>query len=138
MNGFMNGLKQYIKVLLIILIIGGLGYAVVKNYGFIFSRTVTGTIVKVERVELNVALMQTNSPTDKISPELYSFAVAVKDKETGEIVTASAQDRQWAVAQPGQCAEARFYPYAPWQLDKSGTYYGARLVMLRDCSPEAP
>jgi hypothetical protein len=108
-----------------------LGIFFTNYYSFIFSRKVKGVIVKVERVEINVALMQTTG-TDTVNPKLYSFAVAIKE-DSGEIVTASAEDRQWAVAQEGQCAEAVYYPYPPWKLDKANTYYGARLDKLMDC-----
>lgn len=104
----------------------------INFYSFLFSRKVIGVIENIERVQLSVSLMQTSS-TDKINPGLYSFAVAIKEK-TGEIVTASAEDRQWAVARPGQCAEAVYYPYPPWKLEKANTYFGARLEKLSDCS----
>ncbi len=93
-----------------------------------------GVIVKVERVQLNVALMQMQGdlPASQINPQLYSFAVAIKEP-TGEIVTASAEDRQWAVAEAGKCAEAVYYPYPPWKFEKANTYFGARLEKLMDC-----
>ncbi len=104
-------------------------------YSYIFSRRVVGVIQKVERIQLNVSLMQTG-PTGSVNPQLHSFAVAIKES-SGEIVTASAEDRQWAVAQAGQCAEAVFYPYPFWKLDKANTYFGARLEKLFDCQGQA-
>ena len=65
--------------------------------------------------------------------QMFSFAVAIKDSH-GEIVTASSEDRQWSVVEKGQCAEALYFPYPPWALDKAGTYYGARLTRLYDCA----
>nr|HRO68422.1 hypothetical protein [Pseudobdellovibrionaceae bacterium] len=62
----------------------------------------------------------------------------VKDGKTGEIVTGPTEDRQWAVAKPGQCAEAEFFPYPPWEFPKWGTYYNVRLLMLRDCDGVPP
>ena len=135
----MASVKRYLKAILILLVIAILGYSFVNFYSVLFARRVVGRIEKVERVQLNVALMQTSAPTknnDNIPNSLYSFAVAIRD-DSGEIVTASAEDRQWAVAQAGQCAEAKFYPYPPWQLDKAGTYFGARLLKLHDCSQDA-
>ncbi len=108
------------------------GFVVINFYSFIFSRRVIGVIEKVERVQLNVSLMQSPGNPAQINPALYSFAVAIREK-SGEIVTASAEDRQWAVAQAGQCAEAVYYPYPPWRLDKANTYFGARLEKLFDC-----
>jgi hypothetical protein len=114
------------------LILGGSIF--VSNYSIIFSRRVIGQIVEVKQIDTNIALMQVQSPSnDKINPQLYSsYAVAIKEK-TGEIVTASAEDRQWAVAKPGNCAEAVYYPYPPWRFEKANTYFGARLEKLTDC-----
>jgi hypothetical protein len=106
-------------------------YVLINYYPFVFSRRVVGVIERVERVQVNVSLLQ-QTQQGKVSSDLFSFAVAIKD-DKGEIVTASSEDRQWAVAQPGQCAEARFYPYPPWNLEKAGTYHGARLLKLTDC-----
>ena len=108
------------------------GFIFLNYYSFIFSRKVVGIIENIERIQINVSLMQSNQG-EKMNPELFSFAVAIKEK-TGEIVTASAEDRQWAVAKPGQCAVAVYYPYPPWKLEKANTYYGARLEKLTDCS----
>jgi len=99
-------------------------------YSFVFAREVKGEIVAIERVTQPAAIIggQALRPAD-----LYSFAIAIRE-EKGEIVTASTEDRQWAVAQKGQCAEAKFFPYPFWHLDKSGTYFGARLLKLYECN----
>lgn len=107
-----------------------LGFGVVNYYSFIFSRDVVGVVVDVERIELNTAIV-TRQQGDV--PFMHSFAVAVKEA-SGEIVTSSSEDRQWAVVKPGQCVEARYFPYPPWNLQKSGTYFGARLLKLEDCA----
>lgn len=120
---------KFIKSLVILVIMGALLWLVAINYSVIFSKTVRGEITAVERVEMPVAVF---SRGDDITPKVFSFAVAIKD-ETGEIFTASSEDRQWAVSKPGQCAEAEFLPYPPWDLRHKGTYFGARLVRLSDC-----
>lgn len=132
----MNSFKKIVSISFTLFVLIGIGAFVLNFYSFIFSRKVVGVIEKVEKVDLNVALMQTTGES-KINPALYSFAVAIKEK-SGEIVTASAEDRQWAVAQPGQCAEAVYFPYPPWKFDKANTYYGARLEKLSDCSESKP
>lgn len=126
-------------VLLVIVVMGG--FIFITYYPFIFSRKVNGVIESIQRIDMNVALLQQSG--QDFNPQLFSFAVAIKDTKTGEIVTASAEDRQWAVASKGQCAQAVFYPYPPWNVMKSGTYYNARLDHLSDCSggsasPPAP
>lgn len=105
------------------------GYAFVQYYSYIFVHNVVGEIVSVERVTEAAALIN----VDRVDPtQLYSYAIAIRDNK-GDIHTASGVDRQWAVAQKGQCVEAKFYPYPPWNLDKGGTYFNARLIRLFDC-----
>jgi len=128
-----------VKSLFLILFSFGLlvliGSLFVQNYSIIFSRRVIGHIVEVKQIDTNIALMQVNGQqNEKINPQMYSsYAVAIKEK-SGEIVTASAEDRQWAVAKPGNCAEAVYYPYPPWKFEKANTYFGARLEKLTDCA----
>jgi hypothetical protein len=107
-----------------------IGYVCIRWYSYVFAKTVTGEIINVERVPPSSTVISTtgNIPT----AQLFSFAIAIK-ATNGEIFTASTEDRQWAVAQKGQCAEVRFLPYEPWELEKAGTYHGARLLKLMDC-----
>ncbi len=127
---YMKAFKGFMIKVVILAIVIGLFSGFFRYYSYIFVKTVTGEIVSVERVTEAAALLST---VDRIDPaQLYSYAVAIRDGKN-EIVTASAVDRQWAVAQKGQCAEAKFYPYPPWNLDKGGTYYNARLMRLFDC-----
>lgn len=123
---------KFTKFILILCILGVIAWAVLANYSVIFSKTVTGEITGVEKVELPVALI-TRSDGD-ISSKVFSFAIGIRDQKTGEIYTASSEDRQWAVVQKGQCAEAVFLPYPPWQFTKKDTFFGARLVRLFDCA----
>lgn len=134
----MSHVMRYTKFLLILIVVVLAGYVFVNYYSFIFSRRVVGTIEKVERVQLNVALMTSSGEkAQKLNNEMFSFAVAIRQTD-GEIVTASATDRQWAVAQPGQCAVAIYYPYAPWHVYKQSTYYDAKLEKLSDCGNAPP
>jgi hypothetical protein len=115
----------------LILIIASALYGVFRWYPFVFSKTVTGEIVGVERVSQPQAIVASGGAIP--ASQIFSFAIAVKTPQ-GEIFTASSEDRQWAVAQKGQCSEVKLFPYAPWDLEKAGTYYGARLLKLFDCS----
>ena len=123
---------SYFKGLLVLIIVGFALWAIGANYSVIFAKHVVGEVTAVERVNLQVAVMTTQGDQD-ISGKAFSFAVAIKDAKTGEIFTASSEDRQWAVVQKGQCAEAEFLPYPPWELTRRGTYHGARLVKLSEC-----
>lgn len=126
-----NKVRRTAIILCLSLLVGASGYLLVRYYSLIFSVKVSGEIVGVERVTQPEALVATGRtiPTE----QLFSFAVAIKDSNRKEIMTASSEDRQWAVAKVGQCAEARYFPYAPWLLEKAGTYFGARLLKLFDC-----
>lgn len=126
-------MKKFRNIALIIVLLAVSAYVLIAFYPYIFSRRVVGEISAVEKVAtpMTVVTMGGQDP----SSQIFSFAVGVRDEKTGEIVTGSTEDRQWAVARQGQCAEAVFFPYPPWQMEKWGTYYNARLVRLYDCAP---
>lgn len=125
-----EAMKKFMFTLLGLLLVGTTIYVLANYWPYIFSRKVQGVVADVQRIYTPVALIGGGSaPPTK---ELFSFAIAIKE-ESGEIVTASSEDRQWAVVKNGLCAEARFYPYPPWDFDKSGTYFNARLVRLNTC-----
>jgi len=126
----MAKLFKLLRSVFILVLIVGVVWVVFANWSVIFSKTVTGEITAVERVEIPVALM---SIRNDINEKVFSFAIGIKDSKTGQIYTSSSEDRQWAVAQPGQCAEAVYLPYPPWEFTKRGTFFGARLVKLYEC-----
>ena len=126
----MTKFLKLLRTLLFLALFGAVIWGVVAYWSVIFSKTIVGEITAVERVELPVALM---SVRNNINEKVFSFAIGIKDQKTGQIYTASSEDRQWAVAQAGQCAEAVYLPYPPWELTKRGTYFGARLVKLYEC-----
>lgn len=98
-------------------------------YSYFHSRTVIGPVSGVKQLLENTAILAGNQdPSNKI----YSFAVGVKDTKTQEIVTGSSEDRQWGVVKDGQCVEAVFFPYPPWNLQKAGTYFNVRVHKLYD------
>lgn len=124
-------MMKFFKTLSILVLLTIILWIVMANYSVIFSKSVNGEITAVERVEIPVALMASRS--GDVTSKVFSFAIGIRDVKTGEIYTASSEDRQWAVAQQGQCAEAVFLPYPPWNFTKKDTYFGARLVKLFDC-----
>lgn len=128
---FMAAISKFFKLLLVLVIVVGVCWGVIEYWSVIFSKTVTGEITGVERVEIPVALI--SRAESNINEKVFSFAIGIKDTKTGEILTAASEDRQWAVAQKGQCAEAVFLPYPPWKFTKRGTYFGARLIRLYEC-----
>lgn len=124
-------MKHKITTLLSLLFIIGVAFVGIEYYSYIFARTVKGRISAIDRLTQPNAIINSGTPIP--ASQVFSFAVAIKNDQ-GEIVTASSEDRQWGVAEKGQCAEAKFFPYPPWHLEKSGTYFGARLLRLFDCS----
>lgn len=124
-------MKKAFYIVLALLVACGLVFVLVNWYPYIFSKQVDGEVYGVERVEVPVAVITTDGA--KPTSQIFSYAVAVKDAKTGEIFTASSEDRRWAVVQKGQCAEVKFLPYPPWSLTRSGAYFGARLIRLYDC-----
>ena len=106
------------------------GFLGVKYYSFLFSKTVKGEVLKVERVSTADAII--TSSRNIPASQLFSYAISIRD-DSGEIHTASSEDRQWAVVSSGQCVEAKFFPYPFWELDKGRTYFGARLERLFEC-----
>ncbi len=128
----MGLLKKLFQFAVVIAILGGLGFGVVKYYSFIFSKNVAGKVIAVKRVTETTAIMGSRPMPES---QLYSFSLSL-ELPSGEFMTATSEDRQWAVVLPGQCVQAKFYPYAPWELDKAGTYYNARLLKLADCKSE--
>ncbi len=120
---------KFLKWILGVVFLVGIIFVLVEFYPFIFSRHVEGVVVDVQKVEVSGAIMTRTTGDLNL---LHSFAVAVRES-SGEIVTSSAEDRQWALVKPGQCVEAQFFPYPPWDLQKGGTFHGARLHKLSDC-----
>lgn len=127
----MAAIMKFFKTILVFAIIIGLAWIVLANYSVIFSKTVNGEVLNVERVELPVALIARAG--GELNEKVFSFAISIKDKQTGEIFAATSEDRQWAIVQTGQCAEAVYLPYPPWELKKKDTFFGARLVKLYEC-----
>ncbi|WP_413557247.1 hypothetical protein [Bdellovibrio sp. HCB209] len=128
----MATLRKFFVRLIVIAVIAGLGWLVLVNYSVIFSKTVIGEVVDVQRVELPVALIARSG--GELNEKVFSFAISIKDTKTNELFAATSEDRQWAIVQPGQCAEAVYLPYPPWELRKKDTFFGARLVKLYECS----
>lgn len=130
-------MKWKIALGLMVLSLGVAGYVCVRYYSYVFSKEVSGEVFGVEWVAEASAMIVGGSAGGTLPPQVFSFAIAVRDRKTGEIYTASSEDRQWAVVSKGQCVTAEFFPYPPWHFEKARTYFGARLLRIYDC-PEQP
>lgn len=104
-------------------------FGFVNYYSYIMSKDVVGTVTGIERLNSDNLILSGGKNGDAV---MFSFAVSIKTK-LGQIFTSSAEDRQWAVVKENQCVRARFYPYPFWNLEKSGTYFNARLIEIIEC-----
>lgn len=125
-------MKKFVYMLVFVLILLGSSVGFVRYYSYIFAKEIKGTIINVEKPTSQMAIVGTNQDPKIAERQLFSYAVAIQTSD-GEIMTASTEDRQWAVAEKGKCVTAKYYPYPPWDFDKSGTYFGARLLQMREC-----
>jgi hypothetical protein len=128
----MKKIATTMRLALLFIFLLGVGILLVSNYGFVFSHDVRGEIIAIERFTAPTTSPNAPAPAESSNPQNFSFAIAVKDG-TGEIFHANSEDRQWALAKPGFCVEARFYPYPPWNLERSGTFANVRLTKLMEC-----
>lgn len=107
----------------------GSGGNSVGIYGYLNSRSVTGSLVSVARVAPDGGMIAAGSDV------LIARAVMLKTPN-GEYVTFSTDDRQWAALENkdavGKCVTATIYPYSPISFGKDGTFYGGRLKHIAD------
>lgn len=127
-------MRSFVTISIVILVLAGAGYILVNYWSYIFSKTVSGRVEAVEKLQIPVAIMGTHQNPTTADRQLFSFAVAIR-QEDGKIFTASSEDRQWMVVSKGICVTAKLFPYPPWHFDKGGTYFNARLDMQYDCPP---
>lgn len=126
-------MKKFMYAVIFVLVLMSVSVVFVKYYSYIFAKEVKGVIVNVEKPVAPMAIVGSGQDNQKLAErQLFSYAIAIK-VSNGEIMTSSTEDRQWAVAEKGKCVVAKYYPYPPWEFDKSGTYFGARLLQMFDC-----
>ena len=126
--------KRTIQLFIAILVFAAAVFVLINYYGYIFAKTTSGKVIGVERVTDPTAIIAPGG--QGFNPALmYSFAIAIQSTK-GDITTGSSEDRQWAVVRAGQCAEAKFFPYPPWDLKKADTYHDVRLIRIFTCPPE--
>lgn len=131
MQGFARALRRSIYLLVALALIVSALWFVRDNYGWVFSKSVRGVVVRNERVTNPTALLGART-----TPEMmHSYAILIRS-EDGELITASSEDRQWAIVAPGYCLVAKLYPYPFWELDKGGTYGNARVERIFECPPD--
>lgn len=126
-------MKRKLTILTLILTSLAILVLVLANYSVVFSKSIAGEVIGIERVAEPTVVLAGDQRLS--NTQVFSFAVALKQAD-GEIFTASSEDRQWAVVHKGQCVVAKFFPYPFWHFEKSGTFFGARLLKIQgDCAP---
>lgn len=129
----MRVIKKYFLILMSFVFLAGLGYVFINFYSYIFSKTIEGQVFEIKRVNQPNLVVGGSA---YVNPSvMHSYAVAIRTLK-GEIITASGEDRKWEVVKKGLCANATFYPYPPWNLEKGGTYFNARLNEIKECPAE--
>lgn len=101
-----------------IVIASGLFYI---GYPYLFRISVDGKVVSAK------ALPSFNSQTGS------EVSIGIILKVNDQMYSASSEDRQWLAVEKEMCVRASLYPYAPWELMKSGSFHSARLVAVIDC-----
>lgn len=123
----MQFLKFFLKSLAGVIVLGLLVWVFIFNWSFVFKKRVVGEVSTVEKVNPGF-VVATATPNNTIPGQAFSFSIAIKDLNTGEIHMASSEDRKWAAVQPGNCVIAAYYPYPPWRFEKGTTDFNARLI----------
>ncbi len=119
---------RFIKIILVVIVLTGILVLVINNYSWVFSKTVSGEIVDVERVTDPTAILSSRASAE----QMYSYSILIHGDD-GHLYTASSEDRQWQVVKKGYCVEAVLFRYPPWHLDKANTFFNARLKDVRMC-----
>lgn len=110
------------------IVVCGVVTFVLINYSWVFAKHVHGEIISVERVMNPTAIL--GKATDQ---QIHSYAILIQNDEDKRLYTSSSDDRQWQVVKKGYCVDALLYVYPPWNLQKSGTYFNARINQIMLC-----
>lgn len=128
----MKIIKSFFGTMVLLLFLVVSGYVFYNYYYWIFSKTVKGKILDVQRVTNPTAII--NSTVTEA--QIHSYSVLIEG-EDGKLYTASSEDRQWQVAGKGFCVTVKLYRYPPWDLNKGGTFFNARIEEMSRCGSTA-
>lgn len=118
----MSSFRSFLNIFLVFIVLLGALLFVIFNYSWVFSKSVQGEIIELERIPSGA--------------ELLSYAILLQDKN-GFLYTFSAEDKQWQVVKKGYCVSTTLYRYPPWDLERGGTFYNARLKQIYKCPESA-
>lgn len=94
-------------------------------YKITTSETVLAKVVSIDNIQPNFMANQ--------SQAIFSSAILLQ-KSNGDLISVTSEDRQWFVIKKDMCVRTKFFKYPFWNFDKSGTYYGARLLKVEPCT----
>jgi prepilin-type N-terminal cleavage/methylation domain-containing protein len=104
---------------------GGVGL-----YGYMKAKDVSGQLESVTSAMPDGAIVQSGATP------VFQASVLLKQLD-GSLLSFSTDDRQWASLigerAKGKCVDVRVFPYAPWELSKAGTFYGGRILSVKEC-----
>ena len=116
--------------LLVVLLVAVVGIAILFGivggaaYKYLYAENVTAKVTEIQNIQPSAVVADAGV--------VFSSALMLTTKE-GQMISTSSEDRQWFVVKQGQCVRAKLFKYAPWDLDKAGTYYGARMISIIPC-----
>jgi hypothetical protein len=127
-------LKNAVMLLVVFVILVSVGFFVVSNWGYVFSKVVVGEVLNVERVTDPQAII-----TSRVTREqMHLYSILLHNQSDGKMYAATSEDPQWQSIKKGFCIEARLYRYPPWRLSLANTYYNARILDPSACPAKLP
>lgn len=126
---WMKSLKSLIVVLIgafVILLASGL---FIQHYSWLFAKRIRGQVIEIESSA--VPSTQTTNGSSETAPTTV-FTVLIEASD-GKMYTSTTTDEQWKVVRKGYCAQVLLYRYPPWDLERAGTFFNARLRQLYRC-----
>lgn len=121
--------RSTLKAIISVIVLAAAGTFFVNYYSWIFAKTVSGKIVDVQRITDPTAIIGGSKLT---AEQLHAYSILIEGDDR-KMYTASSEDRQWQVAAKGLCVTALLYRYPFWDLEKSGTFFNARVKEIRHC-----
>lgn len=121
------------RFLIVLLAVLAIAFFVFTQWSWVFSKKVQGRVLAVSRVTQPNAILGSRI-TDA---QMHSYSIMIQGDD-GKIYNASSEDRQWEVVTKDYCVTTRLYVYPPWELEKAGTYFNARILETRFCSGQPP
>jgi hypothetical protein len=123
----MKQFKFAMRIIIALVVLAAVGFFVVTNWGWVFSKRVQGVILNADRVTDPSMIMSPRTT----EAQIHQYSVLIQSFD-GKLYTATSVDPQWQ-SKKGFCVDARLFRYPPWRLSLAGTFYNARVLELSVC-----